>query len=117
VAVTWADVSALAPDVATVGATAQTHILAYVNAVVTSANFGARTTLAACYLAAHYGLLVTRGTNGQSGPVVSEALDGASISYAAYLGGSSDDLDSTPYGRSYRRLARDAGMAAGGFAL
>jgi hypothetical protein len=109
-AIVWAQVQAIAPDVETTPSAARALILAHVEANMSAAAWGARLTLGSIYFAAHLATFTCRSLRGEGGPVVSESLDGASVSYAAYIGGAADDLDATPWGRLYRSMRRQAGM-------
>lgn len=83
--ITWADVTAIAPEVTSVSLAAQADILAYVNTEFNAAEWGGedsiRLRLGRIYLAAHFGVTTTQGGGG-AGPVVSESAGGLSRSYA-----------------------------------
>lgn len=84
-AITWADVIALAPEVATIPLGAQTDILAYVNSQLNVVTWGGEDSiqlrLGRIYLAAHLATITVFGGSG-AGPVVSESAGGLSRSYA-----------------------------------
>lgn len=83
--ITWADVSAIAPEVTSVPVAAQTDILAYVNTELNVTEWGGESSitlrLGRIYLAAHLGVTTAQG-GASAGPVVSESAGGLSRSYA-----------------------------------
>ena len=108
----WTDVTAFAPDLSSVDASAQADVLAYVNAELDVSAFdgeaGAKTRLARIYLAAHHGA-VSLTSSAAAGPVVEEKVGEISQKYgspAATVTGSILFLESTPYGRLYLGLVR-----------
>jgi hypothetical protein len=108
-AIDWDDVVALAPSVSGVAVAGQTAILAYVNDDSTFKDVDWRGEdsdmlhLGRCYLAAHFGTLVTQGS---AGPVTSRKVGGVSESFAAMS--SAGGLASTGYGQMFQWLARSA---------
>lgn len=104
-AITWSDVSLLAPELSTVAAGAQTLILAYVNdvhdvdAIDGDGEDGYRTKLARIYLAAHLATKIGTGAGG-AGAVTSESVGGLSRSYAV-AASSGAELETTGYGTAY----------------
>jgi hypothetical protein len=111
VAITWADVVAIAPSLSTgVGVTAQAMIIAFVTEVVDDSDDawgdGALYTMGASLLAAHFGSLVkTNSANGAQGPVTSMAQGDTSKSFAAPTFDASEGaLGATSYGRNYLAL-------------
>lgn len=101
-AIIWTDVTAIAPELSTYGATGQTIMLAYVNASVATNMFdgegGPRTKLARVLLAAHLATATSRGDGG-AGPVASESAGGLSVSYSNLS--TQRLLGSTSYGILY----------------
>jgi hypothetical protein len=114
--ITWADVVAIAPELAALSLTAQEMILAYVNTVLAvdllDGESGPKTRLARVLLAAHLGTLFSRGAQGSVGPVVEESLGPQSKKYANLVSEVSGDLGATPYGMAYRAVIR-ASLARG----
>lgn len=111
-AITWSDVVAIAPELSSVGASTQAAILAdvYTEVVVDNWYSEARANRAAKYLAAHLATL-TVGARGGAGPVQSRSVGQVSESFAVSVAEGSNNLDSTAYGKEYRRLLR---LAFGG---
>lgn len=108
-AITWADVLAIAPDLSGVGATTQVAIVTDVNAQVVEGQFPsvAAADRARKYLAAHLATVSKDGGRGAGGPVQSESMGGVSRSYAVFSpAGADPSLDATAYGKEYRRLLR-----------
>jgi len=105
--VTWSQVVDFAPDAVDVPVGAQAVILAYVDDALDATRWGGKYALGCILLCAHVALC----TFGEQGSIASEGVGGVSVTYAALA--SDDDLDTTPYGRQYRALARQVG--AGGF--
>jgi hypothetical protein len=91
--VTWSDVVALAPELASVPETAQGAILGQVAEQLATAAWGTRLATGQTYLAAHLGTL--RGTKGYRTEQVAD-----------HRRDTTGDLDSTSYGREFRRLCR-----------
>lgn len=107
-AITWANVTAIAPELATVAADTQASILAYVNdEAIHDATWrdAARANRARQYLAAHMGTL-SRAGNGAHGPVIGEAAGPVSRQYGVTVAAGSEDFEATGYGKVYRRLVR-----------
>lgn len=123
-AVAWADVILIAPDLSTVPSGAQTAILADVATILSVADYWPTTAmhdLAKKYLAAHLGALYQRasggGSAGGSGAIASEAVGDVSVSYAT----PSHDLNDAAYATTFwgvqflalsRRSAARVGMVA-----
>lgn len=113
-AIAWADVTAMAPELATVDVGAQVTILAHVNAALSVSTFGGEAApklrLARILLAAHYGTGVASGGAAPAGPVVSESDGGLSRTYAQPGGGDSagSAWASTSYGRELAALIRSS---------
>lgn len=111
-AIAWADVTAIASDLSTVGVAAQAMILAFVNEAIDTRLFpngeeDARLKLARVYLAAHYAVGPLGGSFGAAGPVTAESAGTLSRSYASMSSSSTDPLlESTPWGRAYRLIMR-----------
>ncbi len=115
-AITWASVEAIAPELSDVSLASQTAILADVALQVGPNRWGseARADIGRKYLAAHLGSMTLGG--GSDAFVTSESADGVSRSYS--VGSVSGSLDSSSYGLEYRRLLRSLvvsriGMVAG----
>lgn len=112
----WADVVAVAPEMATGVSTAfQTLILGFVNEAVDSRQFKGETsfrfTLARAYLAAHFGAVHKVG---MLGIPASESEGGVSQSFRALSMPGDSDLAGTSYGGAYSSLVR-RGPAMAGF--
>lgn len=104
-AVTWADVSARWPVVATVPLTGQAAYLADAAREVGAPEWGADADRALCAMAAHLALVGLRRAAGQ---LTSETLGPSSRSYAAPV--SAEVLESTTPGLEFLRIRR--GIAA-----
>ena len=94
--ISWADVEAIASELSEVSEAAQGAILDYVNDTAAS-DFAKR------YLAAHYGQGTIDGSGAAAGAVQSESVGPISTTYAVTAAGG-DALDSTPWGREFKRL-------------
>lgn len=108
-AIDWADVEGIAPELSDIPWSGRRCILAYVNNALDEDAWGGEESvrLARIYLAAHYGTITRQGGNGPSGPVVSESVGDLSRQYAAASPMGTDPLmDTTPYGKSFRGLLR-----------
>ena len=96
--IVWTDVTAAAPQLASVAVTSQNDILAVANVRFNIAVFdgeaGVTTRLARILYAAHLAALTKLGV---SGPLIGESADGLSRSYAAPFMGRSQ-LALTSYG-------------------
>ena len=101
--VTWQDVAALAPELASVSAELQTAVLDQVTEEVCVEKWGtlARANIAAGWLARHVATIYGRG---QSGALSSVSVGGVSKSFSVPAGASR--LSETGYGREYLRLVR-----------
>ena len=108
--IVWSDVEAIAPELSTLDADAQTMVLAYANDALSVAAFGGETSpklkLARVYLAAHVGTLSSRGGSGPVGPLTSETADNIIRSYAANAIANQSDWGGTSYGQLYATLVR-----------
>lgn len=114
--IVWADVTAIAPTLSTVGAAAQALYLAFANEAIDIRLFNNgetdnRLKLARIYLAAHYassGVLAdASGGAGVAGPVTAEAAGTLSRSYASMTASATDSgFASTEWGRLYRLIMR-----------
>lgn len=105
--ITWADVTARAPEASAASAETQAAILADVAAQVGAAQWGSLYTAGAAYLAAHlYKLTTMRGKGAQT----AESVDRLSRSYAAPGAG---DYGATSYGVEFQRLQRKLGLGLG----
>ena len=96
--ISWADVVAIAPELSGVPSTAQTALLTIVEEQLSSSVWGTRLASGQRYLAAHLGTI--RGapayTKEQIGDHTREVQG---------------DLDSTSYGREYKRLRHSLGLS------
>lgn len=111
-AITWTDVLNVAPDLSTVPNAARAAILDTVFQQLVEDVWGNRYDDACAYLAAHYGTVYLRGANGPAGPLASESVGPVSRAYMAFSPpGSDPTLDSTSYGKEYRRLLMLCGRA------
>jgi hypothetical protein len=93
-AITWAQVTALAPELASLeGSDAEAFIIDYVNENISGTAFGgessAATRIARIYLAAHLGTMALAEGEAVAGPVLSESVGGASVTYANLTSGTS----------------------------
>lgn len=118
-AVTWADVILIAPDLSSVASGSQNAILADVSTILSNASAWPTTAmhdLAKKYLCAHFGALALRATGGGSasgaGPVASEAVGDVSVSYTnpSTSDLSQAGLSSTMWGLQYLALRRRSMM-------
>lgn len=110
--ITWADVTTLFSGdtaLAALPTLTQNSILAQVNDEEvhdSTWRIAARANRARLYLAAHLGSLASGVNSGAKGPVQSESVGSVSRSYALSVAQNSNPLDSTGYGKEYRRLVR-----------
>lgn len=106
--ITWAMVVNHASELSAIGVDAQNDILAHVNTTLKPSVFGGEESgklkLARIYLAAHFGT-IEKARGSVVGPVVSSSAGGLSRSFAV-VQGSSNDYDSTPYGKQYAALLK-----------
>ena len=110
-ALTWSDVTAMAPELADVPVAAQTEILATV-ADLPADVWASALTRGQLALARHLGTIQKR--RGAAGQVVSKSVGAASVSYAALMNPS--PLSSTVYGQEYERLVMTLSAARFGVA-
>jgi len=112
--ITWTDVLDIAPELAAVGAGAQSLYLAHANTALAVEALGGEAApklkLARIYLVAHLATAAALAIGGASGPVVSESAGGLSVSYGA-AAAATTDYGSTGYGRSLAALMRTSGLA------
>lgn len=101
-AITWTDVTALAPSLSTISVAGQNEILARVALEVGPGQWGALQTQGQLALARHLGVVSLRGT-GAPGPLISETVGPLSRQFAAPILTASA-LSSTPWGAEYARL-------------
>lgn len=104
-AITWTDVTAIAPELSTAALATQTAVLASVELQVNDDAWDDLASTGKAYLAAHLATLAARGASGAAGPVTSESVGQLSRSYAAPATPSSS-LGLTSYGQEYLRLTR-----------
>lgn len=113
-AITWPDVVAIAPELASLSVTAQTLILDHVNTALNVSVFGGEASpklrLARVFLAAHYGTVATTGGAVLAGPVTAESAGGLSRSYATTFATDAfgGPWGSTAYGQSFAALLRSS---------
>lgn len=106
---TWADVSLVAPELASLGSTAQDAILADVALQLNTDAWGSEAIAdkAGAYLAAHIahaGGYAGGGPIGPAGPVTSQGAGPYAVSYASPVGAAAGGgLGSTRYGLEYLR--------------
>lgn len=99
-----ADVVLIAPDLATFNRASLDEIIVDVYNQLSTDAWGTRRDLGAKYLAAHVATIVRRGGEGAGGPVVEERVGEVARRYITQI--DHPLLDSTPYGKEYRRLMR-----------
>lgn len=99
--ITWADVAAVATDLATLSSTTQNAILAQVPFQVSRAQWGDLTPSGQAYLAAHLGALSKRGLNG---PVASQTVGPVTRTFMQFAL-SKGSLGTTPWGLEYLRIS------------
>lgn len=98
-AITWSNVTDIAPELSTVGAAAQTAILAQANTELSVSVWGTRIEIGRAWFAAHLATVSNRrGTGGQ---VTSETVGSVSRGYSA---GTSEGYSSSGYGQEFERL-------------
>jgi hypothetical protein len=106
--ITWSDVTAFAPELATFDSGAQADVLAYVNTALNLSEWGSESSpqlrLARIYLAAHCATVTNGGSNPVAGPITEEQVGDISRSYGFSGTVQSTDLESTSYGRMFRFL-------------
>ena len=118
-AILWADVNAIAPEMSTVALAHQAAILAYVNGygINTDAFGGVAdeiTFIARCYLAAHLAAMAQRTSTGGSGPLISQSEGAVSVKYSPSDGvKGAKMLSETPYGRLFSMLVHRHGASRG----
>lgn len=103
ITITWDDVVALAPELASISAAGQTQVLAQVALQVKPDSWGSveRGNTAAIWLARHLATVAKRrGTGALTGVRVGE------VSKSFATSSSKSDLESTAYGAEYLRLVR-----------
>lgn len=105
--ITWADVTGLAPELATLPAASQTTVLTHVKAQVSVAHYGseAKALIVGTYLAAHLGTIIAKKL-GSTAPLQSVSAGGVSKTFAVSVASDSTSLQTTTYGKEYQRLAR-----------
>jgi hypothetical protein len=102
ITITWADVIAVAPELAVVPTTSQDEILAIADRQVNADSWGVLHDDGMRYLCAHLGTMALRRG---SGPVASETVGPLSRSYVNMVT-LSGLYGATPYGVEYRRLIK-----------
>ncbi len=111
-AVVWAQIVAIAPELACVPVASQNAILAQTTAMLAPSQWGTKHDLAVTLLAAHFGALFVRGSS-NPGAVTSEAVSGVSVGYASPPVFDRGLLNSTSYGSRFRLLQRGCGFSVG----
>lgn len=105
--VTWDDCINLDPQLAAIPDVQADAILADAKAMLSAERFGTKYDLAVKYLAMHTGCIALRGGGlASNGPVAMERLGDAQVSYAISVVEAQDYLDSTPWGKMYKKLIR-----------
>lgn len=103
ISITWADVEAIAPELADVEVVTQNAILLQVDGQMNSDVWGSKLDMGAVWLAAHLAT-VGPGRSGVAGPVIAESVGQVSRQYAASVAAGAGQLGSTSYGMEYERL-------------
>lgn len=103
-AVTWADVVALDPELATIPTATQTAILEAVKIMIHACPWGSKYDLAVKLLAAHFGKLWLLKAGGAGGPVLKEKVGQIERSYGNIFSTSGKALDQTMWGQWYQML-------------
>lgn len=98
-AITWSNVTDIAPELSTVALATQTAILAQANTELSVAVWGTRIEIGRAWFAAH--LATISGRRGTGGQVTSETVGSVSRSFAA---GGSGGYSSSGYGQEFERL-------------
>lgn len=108
-AITWADIVALAAELSVLPVAAQPVVVAHVNESIVDLAWPTDTLTdhARKLLAAHMATVLIQGGLGPAGQVVGESVGGISRQYAAFSPmGSDPSFAGTPYGKLYRALLR-----------
>lgn len=106
-AISWAHVVEVAPELATVPPGMRAATLEDVALQVNAAAWGARYDLGCKLLAAHLATVAQRGGAGPAGAIASESVGDVSVSYAtAASPPAGSGLEATTYGREFARLSR-----------
>jgi hypothetical protein len=114
VAITWADVTKVAAELATLPVGTQSAILGYVATLLAPDAWGDKLDMGSTYLAAHLGTLAKRGGTGPAGPITSESEGPLSVSYAAPPLGADDAFyATTTYGHTYLWLVKSLAARVG----
>ncbi len=125
--ISWVQVVAFAPELATVNPTVQELLLQYTHESVPEGEFcGADYTLAQIYLAAHLATLHVQTCDAASGgavtgPVQSESVGGLSTSYKDGYGMGSvlsrEGYERTKYGAAFLEIARSSRCGSAGLGV
>ena len=102
ITITWADVVAVAPALASVPPTTQDVVIADVKGRMLNGLWGDRANMAAKYLAAHLAAMSLRSANGPVGAVTDATVDKISRGFTGPT--DPDDYDATPWGVQYKRI-------------
>jgi hypothetical protein len=106
--ITWAAVTAVAPELASVPGGVQTALLAMVGVMLPNPNaLGDQYDAACTWLAAHLGTISQRKSGNIAGPVSSESVGQVSRSYAVPAMDSASDYSSTSYGQLFQAIVKN----------
>jgi hypothetical protein len=108
--ITWSDVTAVAPELSSVSAGAQTIYLAHANDALDpdeiDGETGPDTKLARIYLAAHAATLASNAAAGASGPLTGRSAGGLSETFSAGAPSLAASYGATAYGQALAALLR-----------
>src|SRR5262245_17083854 len=107
-AISWTNVTDIAPELSTVALATQTALLEQVNEEeISDDNWPseAKADRARAYLAAHLATLINR--RGSAGAVMSESVGSVSRAYSTSVAAGANELGSTSYGMNYERLCHN----------
>ena len=107
-AISWTDVSRIAPELVSLTVETQNAILEDVDLEIDAGRWGSFADKGRKYLAAHLGTVASRGSVGVAGAVTSETLGPMSRSYDSSSSSDAGLLSSTRYGIEYVRIRRIA---------
>jgi hypothetical protein len=100
--IVWANVTDIAPELASVDVTLQLAALATVERFVSDEAMEDLADTARAYLAAHLATVSSR--KGAAGPIVSASVGSVSVGYGASIAEGAARLGSTAYGLTYEML-------------
>jgi hypothetical protein len=104
-AIVWADVLAIAPELSTVATGTFQAILTIADRQIDDERWGEFADDGRRYLAAHMATISNGDAGGAAGPIASETLGPMSVSYGA-IADVDGELSGTKYGVFYRHLMR-----------